>query len=550
MVVTTIIVSSIKNNVKSPAERYAWSLNIEPHKFWISEGSDKISKHLAATYPEVDLILEFSQVPEQNRRLCQVLGFIKKNRDANGKMRPAIRQVILCYENSISKELVECQNFCSEHNIPYNIVWSELFKSLLEIEESSQFDVINLRINMEEVPKAQPLTKKPKSKHELFSPMLVPESLADMVYRKRIVDEKLWYWDEKAAAAYLYLKESRGYSVFKQNYHVLQSHIGEIIRASVDSLSSWGTKPTTKEEPYSILDFVALGVGSAEKELLILGELLDFYRAEDIELGPQKRVYYTPVDTSFPLLQNSLRTLLSHVKFNDALAEKKLEVNPILTDFFKLHRKTLKGNRKKLIAALGLLWNVPAHLSFSTIKENLLNEDSLLLIDVEFIGGRNEDEIASSYKGKDSNEFFFHSLELLNQAALSDNTFKTSSAWGSRVTKPYQIFREYSLKKGDIKIEVVDSSEIKSLRDKYNLPRMIEDYLRFEKFENTKTVVIIYAPKSDKANPVVLGYTTRYDLRELVNCIKDNFEIVKQYYDEEHKINKSTVGYFLLKYRP
>src|SRR3972149_8803871 len=93
--VATVIVTGRRSETESPAERYARSLNIEPHRYHISEGYEKISRHLGATYAQIDLILEFNETPEDNKMLCAVLDFIEKNnRDVDGKLLPKMRQII------------------------------------------------------------------------------------------------------------------------------------------------------------------------------------------------------------------------------------------------------------------------------------------------------------------------------------------------------------------------------------------------------------------------------------------------------------------------
>jgi len=544
--VATVIVSSTKIGSESLAQRYTRFLNVQPHLYNVSEGPEKLSKHIGASFSEIDLILEFNEKPEDNMKLGDLLKSIEKNnRDANGKLVPKIRQIILCYEKVVSNALIECQTFCQKHNIPFNIIWIGLLQTRLEKRETSGYNIIDLSLSLADIPKADLVSAWVGKR---ASPMLIPEGLAEMVYSDRIVEEKYWYWDEKAAAAYLYLKESPGYSVFYENYSVLDANVRDMIRASFDTFSSCKTQVAEKT-PCPIMDFIALGVGSAEKELRILEQIMDFYRYKNVKLGPENRIHYVPVDISFPLLQNSLRAVITRGKLQNAIVEEELEVDPVLTDFVKLHRAFLRGNSCKLIAALGLLWNVPAHVAFSAFKGNLLNEDSVLLVDIEFIGGRKDQELSSSYEGEYSKDFFFHPLELLNQASSSSDSFHVTSPWGVPLKKPYNIFSDYSLERGDVKVEVIDATEVESLIEKYGLPERVEKYLRFGTFENTKTVVILYVPKSGSSNSVVLGYSTRYDVKEFMKYIKENFEVVRQYYDNPQSLDKSVVGYFLLRHQ-
>jgi len=505
--------------------------------YFVEEGPKKIAFALGASLSTANLVLEFGEDSDNNYKLCEVLRLIIASKSTGRKASPNIEQVVLCYSGKLPQELEIAQELCVEKNIPYHIAWEEPIQELSSENGLYPFNTINLQLNMEDIPMSQFLTEKG------IEPMLIPEGLASGVYRDRVVEERFWYWDEKAAAAYLYLKESRNYPVFYETFDILRKSVLQIVCKAFDTLKT--PSAVDSEEPL-LLDLVALGVGSAEKELTILQEIFNQYHLKGIQLNPGQQIHYVPVDISFPLLQNSLRSIYSLGELRNNLINGSLIVNPILTDILRLYGSQIKGNTNKLIAALGLLWNIPIQSAFQAFRR-IVTQDDLLLIDAEFLGDRSDEQLKDSYRGKEIEAFCLHPLELLNQAAQTKAQFQTTGTFNRMIYRPYSEFYEYSPKNGKLEVEIVEGPEPSKLLADYNLPESAKDHLQFGPLKYSKTVVILFLPKNTRSRPVVLAYSTRFEYNEFLSYVqKTGFQIIQSHLNNIKEESKSTFGYFLL----
>jgi len=499
--------------------------NTDPH----ARKPEDIAKTLGAWYDrsKIDLILEFGKDSEYNKRLCEMLQSIKDNVGEDKSMIPNINSMVLCYEHEMPEELEECQRFCIENDIKYNILWAHTLSSKFGRALTPSFSVINLQLSMEDIPKADFLKE---------IALYIPEDLAFTTDKDKVIDEKFWYWDEQAAAHYNYLIESAPYEVFKKPFYLLIKNSYDFIERAFKIINQ------TSETDFPAMDFVALGVGSAQKELHILKEIFDYYRND---AHVTRKISYVPVDISFPLLQNSIRSLLQDKQFEDYLYEDTLNIQPILTNILALRRDQIVGHVNKLIAALGLLWNVPILKAFNAFAE-IVNEKSLLLVDVEFVGSRNPEEIIKSYNNENSKRFFFHPLELLNRASQTEAFFR---AHGYPRRKFYRDFREYTWDEKKISVEVIEGGNAKSFIEEHGLPRSAQNHLEFGPLKNSKTVIVYYQPDNDRLSPIVLGYSTRFDFPEFRDFIntKTKFKIEGDPVLDVKEEEKANYGYFLLR---
>lgn len=490
---------------------------------------EDIAMALGARYDrsKIDLILEFGKDSKENKRLCEMLHSIPVNEDEDKSTIPNINSMILCYEHGIPKELEECQRFCLEKSISYDVLWAHTLSSKFGRALAPSFSVINLRLSMEDIPKADFLKE---------IALYIPEDLAFTTDKDKVIDEKFWYWDEQAAAYYNYLIESSPYDVFKKPFYLLTSNSYDLIDRTFKIVNK------TSKTNFPALDFVALGVGSAQKELHILQEIFDYYRKA---AHVSRKLSYVPVDISFPLLQNSIRSLLQDKQFEDYLYADTLNIQPILTNILALRRDQIAGHVNKLIAALGLLWNVPITKAFDAFAE-IVNEQSLLLVDVEFVGSRSLEEIIEPYDNEYSKRFFFHSLELLNRASHTEAFFR---AHGYPRKKFYSDFREYTWNEKKILVEVVEGSNARSFIDELGLPRSAQNHLEFGPLKNSKTVIVYYQPDNDRLSPIVLGYSTRFEYPEYRDFIhtKTNFKIEGEPVLDTEEEDEANYGYFLLR---
>jgi hypothetical protein len=504
--------------------------------YFVEQGPKKIQWALKASLHFANLILEFGEDSDKNQKLCETLKSIVQGIGPGRKATLKIEHILLCYSGELPQEVEIAQELCLQKGIAYDIAWKEFVEELSLENGLYPFNAINLQINMDDIPKSQFLSEIG------IEPMLIPEGLANVAYRDNVIEERFWYWDEKAAAAYLYLKESRNYPVFYESFDILRKSVLQIVRKTFDEL--WGhSEANSNETP--LLDLVALGVGSAEKELTTLQEILNQYHLRHIQLEPGERIHYIPVDISFPLLQNSLRSIYSWEKLRNALIDRSLVVNPILTDILRLYASQIKGNKNKLIAALGLLWNIPTESTFQAFTR-IATPNDLLLIDAEFLGNRTNEQLKDAYRGKEIEDFCLHPLELLNQASQTKAQFQTTGAFGRSIYKSYSEFSEYSPRNGRIEVEIVEGPEPSKLLEAYNLPESARGHLQFGPLKNSKTVVILFLPKIKSLTPVILAYSTRFQFDEFNDYVNTTgFQIVQQHLNNDK--GNATFGYFLLK---
>jgi hypothetical protein len=175
-----------------------------------------------------------------------------------------------------------------------------------------------------------------------------------------------------------------------------------------------------------------LGIGTPEKDKIILTALMD-----KIKNKAQSRIVYYPIDISFPLMEGTLKPILSlKGEFDsDKQYQSSLIIVPILSDFDKLNRpsyqKILCGDRPKLIALLGnTLGNFVEEDLFNKLKPILRGKcDGYLLVDIEFAENYSEKEhqnnLLKQYENDAVFEFARNPLELLLEGEKPNEVSRT-----------------------------------------------------------------------------------------------------------------------------
>lgn len=395
------------------------------------------------------------------------------------------------------------------------------------------FKSFYLRVDLQHYPEAQFIGG---------ASILVPKEHAKTVYLTRVVEEKYWYWDEKGAAAYITMCQEEGYDVLRKTRDLLGKQLPNILDKVFEF---FGNIRHTQNLPP--LELVVLGVGSAVKENLLLSSIIDKYGHPNVrKFGP---IHYVPVDISFPLLQNNLRSIFANKDLKECILHGKLVIDPVLTDFLTGLTGFLVKDACKLIVAQGIVWNAPIPDIFDAFK-HLMTSDSLLLIDVEFVGQRTNEQIISNYEGQAAKAFFYHPLELLHIASQEkDEFFETNG----QVVRYRDAFSDFSDKKGDIKAAIVQRSSLDNFIEQYDLPDEAESKIRLSSDEKSKTVVILYVPKVQKgrSGTIVLGYSTRFEYNEFKNFLKrKGFNIKGEWLDNPSEPQKATFGHYLLSLGP
>jgi len=493
-----------------------------------SDQEDDVVKHLGLKLQEVDIVLDVDTlIGHRDRVLTLLKGIIEKT-------TPTLSSIQAMYRQDMNVEfLSEVLKFCAEHGIPCTITPDTEIQSLVEpsslrrLLATGPYNVVEMIINRNSVPETQFLKS---------SRTFIPTGLPQTLLRNKIVDEQYWYWDEKGAALWLYLKDSKNYPFFTETYEVLQSNVAHIRDIVFERLS---------QDRSATIDIVTLGVGSAEKELLILKAMLDEYRRKGVRLEPP--MYYIPMDISFPLLQNSIRIMFSDSGIRERIEKRNLVIRPILTDFLRTPGQLIATpNEAKVITALGLLTNVSRKDALIALHK-LMGDNMLLLIDAELIGGRSDNDLIKEYSSDEVSDFLYHPVDMLCNGTLGES-FRTEVK-GRLSEVSYDCFKFYSKGAGEVVVDVLDDDNMTALEAKHGVPEAdVRGFGRLSDSENSKVIVIIFKPADKKASPIILGYSTKYEYRELKECLTTSgFALIEEYLNNPSEPTKSPFGYFLLR---
>ncbi len=231
----------------------------------------------------------------------------------------------------------------------------------------------------------------------------VPKELRDTVKNKGYVPEKFWYWDEESSILWKKLTNEEAYLFAEISRNLLHEAMEE-----VPWILARGNK-------YSSVDFVDLGVGTPQKDEIVLRGFDRYF--ESIYHGKNKgTISYYPVDISFPLLEYTLRWVLALE--SQQLQNTRLEIFPLIGDFDNIktlpYQTLLRGKSEvKVISLLGNTLGNLNEIEFLRGIETLMDNNSYLLIDAEFHDNVKEEKIKGEYDHEAMYDFVFHPLELL-----------------------------------------------------------------------------------------------------------------------------------------
>ena len=357
------------------------------------------------------------------------------------------------------------------------------------------------------------------------TPVPVPEELVKDAMTSRVIEEKYWYFNEAGADSYVRLNSSGDkYKTFNASKNIIKTYVSDILQITLDTFQLW--EGSSKETPPK-MDIISLGFGGAEKEIELLSVFLDEYTHDNNPLT------FIPVDLSYPLLMRGMRETY---KFHEQkIFNKTLIIKPCLTDFTKTTSKDFGDSECVLITALGIVYNASIPNIFDSFKD-IMTEKSLLLMDVEMIGGRTDDELCESYNDEFVKKFFFSPIELLNKLSkYNKSIFKNGRRIGN-----CKDFEGLDFDSNKINAEIISSDNMNNFIKKHKLSSESKNKIRISPDSKSKTVAIVYTPKEKPA--YVLGYSTRFDESSFSDMLDDHgFSILKQY----TKANSNTV-YFLL----
>ncbi len=396
----------------------------------------------------------------------------------------------------------------------------------------------------------------PKARFVPKGHVFVPEGLASQVWNDRVVGELNWYYDEKGTVDYLTLLRSQSYDVMREDVRHLHNSWGNIFGEVRRLFSGQGNVPIP-------MDYIALGVGSAEKELYMLNNIMSYYGDPTRRVDKSNSTEYVPVDISFPLLQNSMRSVFGNETLSDRMESNQLDVKPILADFMNLPEHYLGSKDNMLFVSLGIVWNAEVARIFQTWRELVgrlekRNKKCLLLVDAEFVGERLDDDLKKSYDNDEAKRFFYHPLELLYQASKDPDATFIVDQKGNR-EKYADAFSQYGPADGTVQVNVITQANLRKFATDYGFASVTANkyLLGGANLKNSRTVAIFYVPtdyklgSEDWPSPVLLGYSTRFQYDELLGFLTDpkglNFTIHGGgVYKNSTDSSSATFGYLLL----
>jgi hypothetical protein len=493
-----------------------------------TDREDAVAESLGLKLQEVDMVLDVDTLIRHRDRVFALLKRIVE------QVTPELCSIQAVYRQDMNAGfLSEVLRFCAEHQISCTIIPAAEVQgsgepsSLRRLLATGPYNVVEMIIDRSSVPETQFLRG---------SRTFIPTGLPQTLLHNKIVDEQYWYWDEKGAALWLYLKDSKNYPFFAETYELLQSNVARIRDIVFERLSK--DRSTT-------IDIVTLGVGSAEKELLLIRAILDEPKRRRVPV--QSPMYYIPLDISFPLLQNSIRIMFSDSRIRERIEKRNFVVRPVLTDFLRTPGQLIATpNESKVITALGLLTNVPRADALIALR-NLMTDNMLLLIDAELIGGRKDSELIKEYSGDEVNDFLYHPVDMLCGSTRGES-FRTEVK-GRLSEVSYDCFNGYREGAGKIEVDVVDDDNLSALEAKWGVPEAaVRGFGRLSDSQNSKVIVIMFKPADTSVTPIILGYSTKYEYRELKECLTTSgFELIGEYLNNASEPIRSSFGYFLLR---
>jgi len=199
------------------------------------------------------------------------------------------------------------------------------------------------------------------------------------------IDLKYLYWDVRAASRWQDITQMSRYLTTQTAINVLTRHADEL------------TDQVLGEQDGSEVTFINFGVGTGQKDFLILKALLDQPGASQ----PGKVAYF-PVDESLPMIQITIAALEDLMaSYHDNLA-----IRFVLDDFQfadRFQRYVMKEEKvifdrrpPRLLAFMDTLGNFNEKNILALLRDFMSDEDTLLL-GVELIGNRPDEDLIANY---------------------------------------------------------------------------------------------------------------------------------------------------------
>lgn len=235
-----------------------------------------------------------------------------------------------------------------------------------------------------------------------------PKAMEKDIIQHGYIDEKFWYWHPESTRLWRKLTFSEKYTVYQYTKLLLERYIEEIVNELFKSLGERST-----------IDFIDLGVGSPDKDKIIISKILE--RFNNSANNSNKLIFYM-FDISFSLILQTISHILPLKR--EMENPNQLDVIPIVGDFNDLskweYQELLGESNPKLFTLLG---NTIGNLLENDLLNNLspyIQNNGYLLLDVEFHDGVSKKEIIGAYDTKEMFDFVVHPLRLVGKVRQQD----------------------------------------------------------------------------------------------------------------------------------
>jgi len=409
----------------------------------------------------------------------KIMAAIKKPMIVNNKEKFSF---CFFYQTKSKRKSLELACLCHSLDIEYTV---DRDKSIIP-SESSNLDFIRVYYDLMAISTA---TKKTDWG-------MVPTALIDEVHRTKCIPERFWYWHEGSTSLWHKLNNSN-YELTRETKALLESNIKTI------------TNALFKERD---VDFIDLGVGTPEKDEIIIKSLINKMSGS----SKDNQLFFFPIDISFPLIEYTLRRILQ-IK-NDGSLSHPLTITPILGDFERLletdYQELLSEKRTKLITLLGnTIGNINEKDNFERIS-TLFGDDGYLLIDVEFCNNIKNDALRAQYYNQEVYNFVFHPLELIGEYDKGNypNNFQQ---------KMYVIVLDYENPQNsadDASLKIIKKHKI-SFSDgtiSFTNNRVVS-HQKITDIPKSKVVALFY--KTNDNQLILMAWSTKYDEKEFENYL-------------------------------
>ncbi len=363
--------------------------------------------------------------------------------------------------------------------------------------------------------------------------ILIPKGLLKDLSSYQVIDEKYWYATTHGSESYKKLNLSDDtYKSFNDAKLVIGKSANDIIVKILELFNESAKKHGKKN--YDI-DFISLGTGTAKKEMKLLEEFLTVYKDNKYQTKMEP-IKFTPVDLSSMLLMDATNEMYD--LFKTQLSNDDLKIQPRMMNFENAEFDDFGNNKYRLITALGIISNAAIPKIFETL-ENLMQEDTLLLIDVD---GVDEDEaMIASYEDPASKQFISSPMNLILKAA--EHPQEIREKLGDNICENIKKYEKLELDLDDVHAKITTNDELDQFIQENDLPQKSKRKILVNSSVGSKTIVLLYEPVGKPA--CVLGYSSRFTLEGFNELLsKTNLELVT---DKPWMYPGKKIMYYLLR---